>query len=204
MVDAEACFLNLCDRHSDGPNSTHSLIIVPSLIGVLAIIVAISVPLSRLMARRAKLAGPSMTMHLQVGVTEKHTVDIAFAQSTERVVVRVNDLELFSQSFAAGFRLTRSLEFSVGRTSGTRTSSPKNGSSSMAGSIHGNSSRPLTGYKWPQPSRDSGPLTGPCRVTITGPHLKVLSETELRASIDFEGCPQGKPVKASVSTALNR
>ena len=114
MVEVQGCVSLFCEQHPGGPNAIDWLIIVDSVLGILAILVLITVPFALLARRKANRAGPTMTMRFRVGVDETHSVDVAFTQPTERLVVRVDDHQVIDQSFAAGFRLARSVEFSVG------------------------------------------------------------------------------------------
>ena len=75
---------------------------------------AMTVYTIRRVNRQWKDKPPTMTMQFNVGSAQKPLVDVAFTQPTERLVVRVDGVELINQGFAAGFRLTRSVEFPVG------------------------------------------------------------------------------------------
>jgi len=55
-----------------------------------------------------------MTMRFTVGAYEKHVVDVSFKQLTEYLLVHVDGAERGNKWFAAGFRLTHSIEFTVG------------------------------------------------------------------------------------------
>lgn len=114
MAGVQGCVSIFCEQHAGGPNGIDWLIIVGSVVGIIAIIVAMTVPLALLERRKADRVGPTMTMSFRVGVDEVHTVEVAFTQPTERLIVRIDDQQVIDQSFAAGFRLARSLEFGVG------------------------------------------------------------------------------------------
>jgi len=114
VVHLRSCFLNLCEGHPGGPNATDWLIILGSVIGICAVIVAIAIPLTRMMVRRAKLRAPSMTMSFQVGNAERHTVAIAYYQPVRTLTVAVDGLSVISRSFTTGIKLTKTIEWTVG------------------------------------------------------------------------------------------
>jgi hypothetical protein len=116
MVDAQACFLNLCEQRPGGPNATDLLIFVVSLIATFAIIFAIAISVSRFLITRAKLGAPSITMVFRVGTnSEPHTVAIAYYQSVRAVRATVDGHSVINRSFTTGLKLTRTMEWTVGK-----------------------------------------------------------------------------------------
>lgn len=93
---------------------TDWVIIVGSVIGFCAVAFAISIPLTRMMVKRAKLRAPSMTMIFEVGKAEPHTVAIAYYQSVSTLTATIDGDSVMSRSFATGAKLTRTIEWTVG------------------------------------------------------------------------------------------
>ena len=96
------------------PTGIDILFIVLLCVVLVGIVAAIMIPIGLRLIRFRKTLPPSMSMSFAVGTKEKHSVEIAFRQSAELLTVEVDGVQIIDQSFAAGFKLTRSLEWNVG------------------------------------------------------------------------------------------
>ncbi|MFC5502108.1 hypothetical protein ACFPJ4_07645 [Lysinimonas soli] len=63
---------------------------------------------------RARRLAPKLSMQFEVGQEEPHQVRIDFDQWDNRLKVQIDGVEVLDKYFAAGLRLSRAVELSVG------------------------------------------------------------------------------------------
>ena len=90
------------------------VVIIGGFLGILIIIGLLAAVMTFFLNREFNKFPPTMTMRFTVGAGEKHVVDVSYKQLTEYLLMHVDGAEWVNKWFAAGFRLARSIEFTVG------------------------------------------------------------------------------------------